>query len=85
MAKIRISLSAVNPDNLPDDKKEVVTLTVSRPGENDIGIKLRDFFEWVKDKAAEGTGVTITAKTNGGEEKKFYIDGDGGDIIYRVK
>jgi hypothetical protein len=57
------------------------TLTI----EHNCGKRLKEFLEWIKDQAAMGTGITITAEDNGGEKKEIYIDGDGPDRIHDIK
>lgn len=52
---------------------------------SNIGNRLCEFFEWVRDAAGGGTGITITATTNGGDTTEFYIDGDGPDRIHLLK
>lgn len=57
------------------------TLTI----ETNCAKRLRELLAWIKDQAAAGTGITITAEDNGGEKKEIYIDGDGPDRIYSIK
>lgn len=61
-----------------DDREELVI-------ETNCADRLKKLIEWIKDTAATGTGITITAEDNGGEKMEIYIDGDGPDRIYSVK
>ncbi len=45
----------------------------------DAAINLTKFLDWVGDKASGGTGITMLATDNGGDEFQVYLDGDGAD------
>lgn len=47
----------------------------------DFVSEFSQFIAWVRDQAQQGTGVTITAVTNGGDKREAYVDGDGADRI----
>lgn len=84
MAKLRISLSKISGKDIPDDQKKSITVVFKHPGENSPADKLASMFEWAREQADQGTGVTITARNNDGEERSFYIDGDGADRIIDI-
>ena len=62
-----------------EDKHEELVI------EHNCGKRLKEFLEWIKNQAAMGTGITITAEDNGGEKVEMYIDGDGPDRIYEIR
>lgn len=77
MSKIKFSLSK-------DEQSEVVSVTFKQSANNSAA-KFKEIMEWVAAQASFGTGITLSFKNNGGEEKKMYIDGDGPDKILEVK
>lgn len=58
--------------NLP---KRTFEVTV----EGDGAGPMVDMMQWVSKQARAGTGISITAKDNGGQTMDTYIDGDGPD------
>lgn len=64
---------------LGERSPQPATLVLKTMG--DAGAHLRKFLTAVGKHAATGTGITITAKTNGGDELTTYIDGDGPDRV----
>jgi hypothetical protein len=58
-----------------DDDMEEIVIKTNR------GKRLRELLSWIQDTAATGTGVTITAESNGGDKEEMYIDGDGPDKL----
>lgn len=66
-------------EKLLEQSEEQEIIVVAK---GDIINKFKEFVEAIGTRASHGTGISIVAEDNGGEEvSKIYIDGDGADRI----